>query len=283
MTLSKVAEVNCCNTYFEHEPQKNVCSSFSGKTNAVDKTFKALAALSRANDAALAMSSASPELREGFKTITHNIETTRSVMAFFNVFNGSFQGTIKNVKNLVALVRSKEGQPVSYYNVNLGETLTYTTFTEKLLAGVSEVGNFIGGATYIIGFGVLSPIMVVDKAFKNQINESASKVGKQFGFVMMINHFGVVMSVICDMIRETMVDWTKSTVAYAERMGKLIMIFIEKGCEIAIDCNKFFGVQMPQGAILGLNIVLSFVSVTRVWKNVNTSVARVHNKAHGKT
>lgn len=272
---AKAERLTGCNSIC-NDPKKNVCASFFRKNDGSDKVAKLAVAFLRAHDAILDLTDASAELKNGFRNFTTAVEVSRQVFGLPNIVRGVIPGAVGNVRNFVEIVTSGNGD-VKSYNTHLKEERTYSGTLEKILAAVSNFGGFVGGVTYIIAFGLMAPIRLFDGLFKNQINKSVSDMGKQFSFMMMINHFGEIVALIANMVRETIVDFKlgnapQEAVQYAERMAKLIWSFLVKICEIGVDIIKVIGVKAPLGVVLILNIIASGIQVFQVWQDTATEV-----------
>lgn len=212
------------------------------------------------------------------------IKTARNVFALWNIFAGVIPGLYWGLKNMYRIASSLvagDKESTATYNVLMKETRVHKTTLEKGLALVSEFGNFIGGLTYTIGFGLCSPIKLVDKCWKDKISANAKGIGESFGFIMIANHVMVAIANICDLVREAILlskvepkNYEKEKEKYWNSTVPRIGLNLgEKLCELVVDFVSTLKFAAPVGVKVlaaACGGTLGFIRVYREMEGNNT-------------
>lgn len=149
----------------------------------------------------------------------------------------------------------------------LKEHSVYTGRKEQLAGLLAQLGQLTGSMAYTVGFGLCSPIKLVNHHWK--LGKTANSIGNQFPFVMMINHVAELGHTIGDFVHEGML-YIKSApedesafTRFWQSVGKLLAFALEKICELGADLFTVFKVHGPPVAKLGLTFGASLISLGR--------------------
>lgn len=212
---------------------------------------------------------------EGLHKFGECIKIARNVFALWNIFIGVIAGLYWGLKNMYRIVTNEE---TATYNVLMKETRKHTGIVQRILAFIAEFGYFIGALTYTIGFGLCSPIKLVNSCWKDKINANAKAIGESFGMVMIANHIFVAIANICDLIRERIVlskfvgtadDQSKEiNKYYGNTIPRIGLNLTEKLCEVGVDVVTTMKVAAPAGVKLILSLIGGSVGFYRVWREM---------------
>ena len=156
---------------------------------------------------------------------------------------------------------------VAAYAGTLKDTTVYTGRKEQLAGLLAQLGQLTGSMAYTVGFGLCSPIKLVNHHWK--LGKTANSIGNQFPFVMMINHVGELGHTIGDFVHEGMLyskaaaDDESAFTRFWQSVGKLLAFAFEKLCELGADLFTVFKVDGPPVAKLALNFGASCISLGR--------------------
>ena len=205
-------------------------------------------------------------------------KTGRDAMAFFNIFQGIIPALINNMKNIYALISGlltcETPQPVNLKATPKRHNEKAVSSEEKWAALAENVGKGVGAASFIAGFGVCRPIATYEKYISRTIDPTASKIGKAFPTVMMVNHIGGIVGHSSALIFQKLA-FDREVALYGfnldvqlEFQKKIIengMALAGKGLELVADVVHHAGVAAPAGFRIPLQLSVGVLSIAKEW------------------
>ncbi len=240
---------------------------------AADPVFDFAEVVARAGDA-------SDDTVNGIVKGRNFVKTGRDVTAFFNIFNGIIPSLIQSVKNVCVLLEGLFAKTATPLKEGPAERLSYNetaeTIWEKLAALGEQTGKVISSGSFVAGFGICRPIGAFEKYISRDIDSGASKIGKAFPTVMMVNHIGGVLSGSCGLIfqklaydREVSVGDANRTVnaavVYSKKTFEIGMGLAQKGLELISDIFHHTSTALPAYARIPLSCAIGGLSVANAW------------------
>ncbi|MFC2049295.1 hypothetical protein ACFLR2_01310 [Chlamydiota bacterium] len=280
--------LNTSSSYFTNPKSK--LATKCGNADFLDKILKASDPLFDLAGVIASSQGASEGVVQGIGKGRALAKAGRDATAFFNIFNGVIAALVINMKNIYNLAMG--------LCVNAEVTLRVPDTTkkekpkhtdkvsnqgEKWAALGENFGKGLGAATYTLGFGVCRPIATFEKYISKNINPTASKIGKAFPTVMMVNHIGGVIGSGSSLIFQKLafnrlanqqallmnngVDAVLEAAReeYHKKTAEAAVGFAEKGCELIADIFHHAGVALPAPARIPLQFAIGALSVTKIW------------------
>ena len=200
----------------------------------------------------------------------------RDATAFFNIFQGSIPALIQNVKNTCALIEGLwNAKVVSLTKGEPQHNETAMTSKEKWASLGEQVGKGVGVASFIAGFGICRPIGTFEKYISRDIDSTASKIGKAFPTMMMVNHIGGVVGSSCGLVfqelayRRAMAEEEASVAqikaAYSKKMLDNGVALSQKVLELVNDILLHTNTAAPAWARIPINLTIGALSITKEW------------------
>lgn len=202
----------------------------------------------------------------------------RDATAFFNIFQGAIPSLIRSVKNVIVLLKAlRKGKDGVLKKPAKGEKPQYneiaTTPAEKRWSLVENVGKIVGGASFVVGFGVCRPIGTVEKYISRNIDPTAKEIGKAFPTVMLVTHVSGVVSSTCGLVFQQLAydraiasnnykadDVTKE---YRKKMLENGVALSQKSIELVNSTLYHVGTVVPAAARISLNLAAGLLSVVK--------------------
>lgn len=220
------------------------------------------------------------------------VRAGRDVTAFFNIFQGIIPNLVQSVKNTIALLgnlcnttkvnlkeREKdENNPGKFKKLKYNEKAV--TEEEKRWALGEQIGKGVAAASFIAGFAICRPIGAYEKYISRDTDPIASKIGKAFPTVMLVNHVSGVVASTCGLVfqqlaydRETSKDsvrntkdcFKKVTLEYNKKMLENGVTLAQKVLECISSALLHAGTAVPTWVRIPLNLGAGVLSVTKEW------------------
>lgn len=221
------------------------------------------------------------------------VKTTRDVMGLFNIFQGRipdlYTHTLvslelyRDLSNEVnspkptqllsesaIIARKKDNRPIKYHE-------TAETFSERVIALISNIFRGGGSLTMIAAFGVCRPIANFEKYIR-QVDPSVSRIGKAFPSVMMANHacggIGHTAEIIFQQLAferamDREVDGSRQGKIREEHDKMIVnntLAVTQNALEFTNDIANIFGPAAPVWFRIPLGLSIGAVGIWRTWR-----------------
>lgn len=262
------------------KPRENKFIKKCNDTGFIDKIAKTLDPIFDGVDVIAKWYDASDETLKGIHKGREVVKVSRDFMGMFNIFNGAIPALYQNIRHISLLVHnmffkseaySFKENPAKYNEVAI-------TVWEKIAALFEQIGKAVGAGSFIVGFGVCRPIANFEKHISKNIDATASKVGKTFPTIMMVNHVGGVVGSSAGLIFNSLaytrndalnkvgtVELGRDAKVYHDKIVDNCVGLAQKSLELVCDILHHTGTTTPAWARIPLNFTIGCLSITKEW------------------
>jgi hypothetical protein len=249
----------------------------------LDKICKAMITVLEATEAIAKWQGGSDELINGIGNGREGFKVTRDFLGLFNIFNGVIPALYSNVRHAVLLAHNVVFTSDEIYALKpipdkingvspvMKHNEVAINFWEKIIVLIEQVGKGLGALTFIVGFGFLKPVANYEKYINQNINETASKIGKAFPTAMKVNHISgfigngaalIFNNLAYNRAQEAIQQITtqKDSEVYYEKMVENGVGFVLKGLETV---NDFLPRTAPKWVCIPLNLAIAGFGITK--------------------